>query len=119
MTPTTASHHVDAAHHDVNSSRGTQDQARSSEAVGAQPSPEASEAEGSVAEEASARQEGASAPADGERQRLEAELEATRRRVDELARAYQARQQGPRGVQAAAHPRARADDGRGARQRGA
>ena len=44
-----------------------------------------------ASEETEARQE-APAPSDGdaERQRLEAELDAARRRVDELARAYQA-----------------------------
>lgn len=42
-------------------------------------------------EEAETRQEAPSQPeADPERQRLEAELDAARRRVDELARAYQA-----------------------------
>lgn len=41
-------------------------------------------------EEAAAQQEpAAAAPGDAERQRLETELEATRRRLDELARAYQ------------------------------
>jgi molecular chaperone GrpE len=45
--------------------------------------------DGSAAEEREARQEALPA-AEAERQRLEAELEATRRRVDELARAYQA-----------------------------
>jgi len=45
--------------------------------------------DGSASEQAEARQE--SRPAqDAERQRLESELDATRRRVDELARAYQA-----------------------------
>jgi len=45
--------------------------------------------DGSASEQAEARQE--SRPAqDAERQRLESELEAARRRVDELARAYQA-----------------------------
>ncbi|ADO72491.1 nucleotide exchange factor GrpE [Stigmatella aurantiaca] len=40
-------------------------------------------------EEAPPRQEATGAAADAERQRLETELEATRRRLDELARAYQ------------------------------
>ncbi|MFL5347188.1 MAG: nucleotide exchange factor GrpE [Hyalangium sp.] len=54
----------------------TQDQARPAEAAASQQA----QAEGAAPEGA----------ADAERQRLEAELEATRRRVDELARAYQA-----------------------------
>jgi molecular chaperone GrpE len=60
---------------------GNSEQASSKEQVAAQ------EASG----EAEARQEAPSQPAeDPERQRLEAELDAARRRVDELARAYQA-----------------------------
>ncbi|KFE69475.1 nucleotide exchange factor GrpE [Hyalangium minutum] len=62
---------------------GTQDQNGAEQAAAQQP------AEGSASEQAEAQQE--SRPAqDAERQRLEAELESTRRRVDELARAYQA-----------------------------
>jgi molecular chaperone GrpE len=59
---------------------GTQEQAAAPEPVVSQ-------------EETSARQQSAPPPqaeGDPERQRLEAELDATRRRVDELARAYQA-----------------------------
>jgi molecular chaperone GrpE len=60
---------------------GNSEQAASNEQVAAQ----------QVSEEAEARQEASSTTAgDPERQRLEAELDAARRRVDELARAYQA-----------------------------
>ena len=57
----------------------TQDQSRTAEAGASQQA----QAEGKAPE-------GASPAADAERQRLEAELDAARRRVDELARAYQA-----------------------------
>jgi molecular chaperone GrpE len=60
---------------------GNSEQTASNEQVAAQ----------QASEQAETRQEAPSQPAeDPERQRLEAELDATRRRVDELARAYQA-----------------------------
>lgn len=60
---------------------GNSEQVASNEQVAAQQAPE----------EAETQQEAPSQPAeDPERQRLEAELDAARRRVDELARAYQA-----------------------------
>lgn len=62
---------------------GSQEQTRPTEPVAA----EQTQASGSQ-QEAPPSQE--APPVDAERQRLEAELEATRRRVDELARAYQA-----------------------------
>ena len=66
---------------------GNQDQSRTAEPVA--PQQAQSQEEGFADEEGAARQE-ASAEERSERQRLETELEATRRRVDELARAYQA-----------------------------
>jgi molecular chaperone GrpE len=61
---------------------GTQEKVQSTEPVDAQQS---------SAQEASAGQEpGQEGAKDPERERLEQELEATRRRLDELARAYQA-----------------------------
>lgn len=59
---------------------GTQEQSGAEQAAAQQP------VEGSASEQAEARQDAQ----DAERQRLETELESTRRRVDELARAYQA-----------------------------
>jgi molecular chaperone GrpE len=61
----------------------TQEQNGTEQAAAQQP------AEGSTSEQAEARQEARPAQ-DAERQRLESELDAARRRVDELARAYQA-----------------------------
>ncbi|HLL00127.1 MAG TPA: nucleotide exchange factor GrpE [Myxococcaceae bacterium] len=64
-----------------NSQDGTQEKVQSTEPVDAQQS---------SAQEASAAQEpGQEEARDPERERLEQELEATRRRLDELARAYQ------------------------------
>jgi len=64
-----------------NSQDGTQEKVQSTEPVDAQQS---------SAQEASAAQEpGQEDARDPERERLEQELEATRRRLDELARAYQ------------------------------
>jgi molecular chaperone GrpE len=60
---------------------GTQEQARSTEQVDPQQAPPT---------EASASQEAPpAAPGDPERERLELELESTRKRLDDLARAYQ------------------------------
>lgn len=65
---------------------------RTQEGNSEQPAPtEQAAAQQQAPEEAETRQEAPSPPAgDPERQRLEAELEVARRRVDELARAYQA-----------------------------
>ncbi len=62
----------------------TQDQSRTTEAAASQQA----QAGGAAPEGAAPPKEAAPA-VDAERQRLEAELEAARRRVDELARAYQ------------------------------
>jgi molecular chaperone GrpE len=59
------------------------------EQSGAEPVAPQQPGDGSAAEQAEAQQEAQPAQ-DAERQRLESELEAARRRVDELARAYQA-----------------------------